>query len=256
MPPITKIVEAVILPPGLLLVLLAAGLVFGCLKRYRILLWLTAGAILLGYLLSITPVCDLLLRPLEGRYPPLSLAAAQSAHPSAVVVLSGGLVPISPEMKGEASPAPGYLKRLLYAASLARRLGLPLIISGGPVPNTPGTESEAEAGESALFAFGIHPPRVMLEEKSQDTWQNAADIEHEYHPRRVVLVTSAYHMPRAMYAFARNGIEAIPAPTDYKVWRAGYSLVSFFPSADSLLSSAVGIKEWVGLLYYHLMPRG
>ena len=254
MPPITKIVEAVILPPGLLLVLLAVGLVFGLLKRTRIFLWLVAGTLLLGYLLSIEPVSDLFLRPLEGRYPPLDLAAARSLRPSAVVVLSGGIVPVSPEMKGEASPAPGYLKRLVYGASVARRLGLPLIISGGTIPNAPAAGSEAEAGESALYAYGVDLPHVILEEKSQNTWQNAADVAHADHPARVVLVTSAYHMPRAMYAFARHGVAAIAAPTDYRVWRAGYSVSSFLPGAGALLSSAEAIKEWVGLLYYHLLP--
>lgn len=254
MPPVTKIVEAVILPPGLLLVLLAVGLVFGFLKRTRVALWLTAAAFLVGYLLSVAPVSDLLLRPLEGRYPPLKLAAALSPPPSAVVVLSGGIIPVSPEMKGEASPAPGYLMRLVYGASIARRLGLPLIISGGKVSGAAAGESEAEAGESALFAYDLHPPRVILEEKSRDTWENAADVARENHPTRVVLVTSAYHMPRAMYAFARHGIAAIAAPTDYKVWRGGYSIASFLPEAGTLLSSAEAIKEWVGLLYYHLLP--
>ncbi len=254
MPPITKIVEAVILPPGLLLVLLAIGLIVGCLKRTRLSLWLVAGTLLLGYLLSIEPVSDLFLRPLEGRYPPLDIAAARSLRPNAVVVLSGGIVPVSPEMKGEASPAPGYLKRLIYGVSLARRLMLPLVISGGTVPEAQSAGSEAEAGESALFAYGLELPQVILEEKSRNTWQNAEDVAREDHPKRIVLVTSAYHMPRAMYAFARHGIAAIAAPTDYKAWRGGYSVASFLPGAGSLLSSAEAIKEWVGLLYYHLLP--
>lgn len=254
MPPVTKLFEAVALPPGLLLVLVAVGLFLALRKRTRSSIACVSAALLLGYLLSIVPVCDLLLGPLESRYPPIDVRRLGSPAPSSVVVLSGGMVPDSPDMHYEASPAPEYLKRLVYGAALARRLHLPLIISGGMIEDDPTIGSLAEAGESALFAYGLAPRHIRLEQRSLNTWQNAADVEREYHPGRIILVTSAYHMPRAMYAFARHGISAIPAPTDYQVWHPRYNLESFLPAASSLLSSAEAIKEWIGLLYYHLLP--
>ncbi len=246
--PLQSLIESMLLPPGVIVVALLASFVLLLLRRRGWGLALLLAASLALLLLSLEPVAGALTRPLEDRYPPLAIDRARAFAPEAVVVLSGGVVPDSPEEAGRGSPAAGYLKRLLYGAEIARELGLPLVISGGAAPGE--TVPEAAAGLRALSEAGLRPGRVLLEEHSQDTWENAADVARQFPFKRVILVTSAYHLPRAMYAFARHRLAAFPAPADYRAARGGYAATAYLPSAGSLDLSFVAIHEELGLLFY------
>jgi uncharacterized SAM-binding protein YcdF (DUF218 family) len=77
-------------------------------------------------------------------------------------------------------------------------------------------------------------------------------VGEELGVERPVVVTSAWHMPRSVYAFRRNGTEPIPAPTVYRHDPAAPSAADFFPSAGGFETSATALHEYVGLLYYRL----
>jgi uncharacterized SAM-binding protein YcdF (DUF218 family) len=235
------------------------------------------------YALSIEPVSELLLRPLEQAHPPLMLtsdAAPSSAFPSAdsisvadaaaadaIVVLGAGTVSRSPE-EGE-GPAPGVetLKRLSFAYRIHRISGLPLITSGGPplaapkaspkgqppAATIPPVTTAGAAMKGYLIALGADPRAVKTEETSRNTYENAAHIAETYNPAKVILVTSAYHMPRSVWVFQQVGLQVHPAPTDYKADADGYNLWSFFPRMDSLDNSYKALHEYMGILYYLLI---
>jgi uncharacterized SAM-binding protein YcdF (DUF218 family) len=94
---------------------------------------------------------------------------------------------------------------------------------------------------------------VIREGKSTTTWENAREVARILSERklsRVALVTSAWHMPRAMLAFARAGIHAVPAPTGYLTGDARLTPSDFLPGFEPLDNSATAIREYIGLAVY------
>ena len=247
---IFPILEAILLPPGLILLLLAAALVLIRLGRRRTGFALGIASLVLGYLVSIRPVADILISPLENRFPPYS--GVQTHGAEYVVVLGGGVIPVSPAEQGRGSLAPEALKRLVYGIRIARATGLPMIVSGGIVPALRAKESEAEVAKRTVEELSGSKPAVLTEGRSRNTWGNAVDVAAKYHPAKVILVTSAYHMPRSVLAFERNHMQVIAAPTDYLSDRGGYTLYSFLPQSGALKESQAALKEYLGNIYYRL----
>jgi uncharacterized SAM-binding protein YcdF (DUF218 family) len=251
MPHIFPIFESVLLPPGLFVVLIVFSLLLLGLGRRRAGFVVGGLSALLLYLVSISPLSDLLIAPLENRYTPFVPSEGKGAE--YVVVLGGGIVPVSPAEGGKGSLAPESLKRLVYGIRIARETKLPIIVSGGIVPSIAAKESEAEVARRTVEELTGPSQTVLIEGKSRNTWGNAVGVEAKFHPKRVILVTSAYHMPRSVLAFRRNHIDVVPAPTDYLSDRGGLTPYSFLPSSTSLRDSAIALKEYLGYLYYRVL---
>ena len=247
---LSKLIDHFLLPPGLFFVI-AAVLVFLHKKRkfraVSILLPVLCASL---YLFSIEPVRDLLISPLENRYLPAAAAELQDA--AAVVCLGGGIQPFSPDENGMGTPSLSSLKRLIYTFRIAEKSGLPVITAGG-VPSGKGrNQSEAEVMKTLLQELGLPEQRIFTEEESRNTWENALNISRLYGTDRVVLVTSAFHMPRSVRCFREHGIQAVPAPSDYRSARGSYTLRSFFPSMAALRDVHAALKEYTGICYYAL----
>jgi uncharacterized SAM-binding protein YcdF (DUF218 family) len=138
----------------------------------------------------------------------------------------------------------------VYGVRLAVETKLPLVVSGGIVRSNPTKESEAAVARRTIGELGNLDSPVLIEGKSRNTWENAVWVARDLHPKEVILVTSAYHMPRSVLAFRRNHITVIPAPTDYLADRSGYTFYSYLPGAESLRESAIAFKEYLGYFYY------
>lgn len=250
---LSKIMTHLILPPGSFILLLLAILLFAGRLTQRMVRILLALVVALIYLLSIQPVADRLILPLENKYPPLAQLLAPA--PEAIVVLSGGLVDHSPELSGRAALGVSSLKRLMYAYLLARTYPCSVILSGGSVFNDT-TESEASVMAHYLQTLGLSPSRLLVEPDSQNTLQNAGNTQallKKHHVNRIVLVTSAYHMPRSVYCFSRYGVRTIPAATDYMSSRTATTWFNFIPSNAALNISYTALHEYIGMLYYHVL---
>ncbi|MBE3065416.1 MAG: YdcF family protein [Spirochaetes bacterium] len=192
---------------------------------------------------------DLLISPLENRYPPVSLEAPPAFD--AIVVLGGGTRRQSPDQGGRSALAPESLARLLQGLALHRRTGALLIASGGVVWEGSGAEPEADVARRALLVMGVAENAVLREAGSRTTWENARRISEMLPPGKVIaLVTSASHMPRAMLAFRRAGIACVPAPTDYRATRGRRIAADFIPSFDALSESFRALREYAGLVLY------
>jgi uncharacterized SAM-binding protein YcdF (DUF218 family) len=200
---------------------------------------------LLLYAASIRPAAEMLLRPLEYAYPlPLS------ASGDVIVVLGGGSladVPLPQGWSGQVTDGPA--QRLLGAYVLQRRSGLPVIASGGEVFR--GNGAEAQIMRDVLVSLGMAPDKVVAEAKSLNTQQNAeftASLLRQYDWQRPVLVTSAFHMRRAVEEFKRAGVAVTPYPVGYSVLRSKYwNVLSWVPSADGLYGTSLALKEYLGL---------
>jgi uncharacterized SAM-binding protein YcdF (DUF218 family) len=239
--------------PGVLLVPLAAGALL--LRRSKRGGWsVIAATLALAYVLSTPFVGAGLLRVLQTSppIPPELERAALRASADAIVVLAAEQRPASPEFPIPAV-GPMTLERLRYAAALARRSGLPLCTSGG-VPEL-GQPALADAMADVLeHDFGL--TARWREGRSADTRGNAVEsaaLLGGDGVRRVLVVTHAWHMPRALLAFRNAGFEAVAAPTAFR-GPAHFTPRSFWPSARGLSESALAWHEVLGLVYYRLRP--
>jgi uncharacterized SAM-binding protein YcdF (DUF218 family) len=257
---ISKILTAFILPPGCFILGALVPLFFRPKKAVR---YCLLGLGLFIYLFTIVPVRNLVLRPLEDRYPPLSAAAGPPSpagiplmdEADAIVVLGSKAMAASPDEGGGDSLAAESLKRILYAARLRDLSTAPFIVSGGKVFDR-GQAPEAETAARTLVRLGIPEDRILRESESRNTWENARNVRRKYSPKKVILVTSAYHMPRSVMCFERNGMFVIPAPTDYHIDRnTPLNLMDFLPMMGVLDDTYRALHEYFGILYYRVVYR-
>lgn len=190
------------------------------------------------------------MRSLEVAPP---LRGHEAAQAQAIVVLSAGFNANAPEYGGPTVDA-FALQRLRYAARLARETGLPVLVAGGPVRDVEATLASMMAA-TLERDFGVAPR--WREERSTDTHENAvfaAEILREAGVSRVLLVTHAWHMPRAQAAFERAGLAVTPAPTGRSDRpRSAFALL---PSAGALRQSYYALHELAGGLWYRLAYGG
>lgn len=249
-PELFALIRELILPPSSLFILLAAGLFLArrCPRAGRA---MVAAALAMLYLLSSGFGILALVAPLEALAPPL--AATQGTGAQAIVVLAAGRIAGAPEYGGDEQPDYVALARLRYAARLHRDTGLPVLASGGNGTEDGRFKPKAQAMERALREeFGI--PVRWIETASGNTAQNAefsAHILQQENIRRILLVTDAMHMPRAVMAFEQQGMEVVAAPTVFFGSRMQAWLYPL-PTAENLRRSYYALYEWIGLVWYKL----
>ncbi|MCX7788532.1 MAG: YdcF family protein [Spirochaetes bacterium] len=270
---LSKLISAFLLPPGVFVLLF--GWVAWLLRPrptqptvkgpQKLPFLLSCGGAAFLYLLSTEPVSDVLLKPLEDRYTPLPAGGVEQvltkgAFVDAVVILGGGTVTQSPE-KGLDDLREEPLKRLQFGVRIYRevkkvqRLQPFLILTGGRVFDV-GQEAEASLMVRYALEWGVDPGSILLDPDSRTTWQNAQNVASQFHPRRILLVTSAYHMPRAVWCFSRQGVEVVPVPTDYKVNRGvAYDLESYLPTLNGFQHSRKALHEYLGAILYRVVYR-
>lgn len=248
---LSKLASPLLLPPGINLVLAAAGLLL--LRRAR-----AAGIALLVlslaslYFLSTPIVGGSALHSLEV-YPAIDDQALKTTDAQAIVVLGGGRYAVAPEYGGD-TVSRLTLVRVRYAARLQRNTGLPLLTTGGQVLTT--AEPEAELMRQVLVDEFDVPVR-WVETASRNTEENARFSAHllaRDEVQEVLLVSHAWHLPRAVAAFERAGIEVVPAPTGFNLPNGNDApwILDWLPSAGALRASNWACHEYLGRLWYWL----
>ena len=217
-------------------------------KRSFHVLFLLAMAIL--YLSGTGLVADFLLKPLERRHLPPPPSALKA---DAIVVLGGDLrKKVFPR---DAVEVDG--NRVLKGVRLFRQGAAPvLIVSGGSGDLFDQTYKEAVIMKELAAEFDVPEDKIVVEADSRNTRENilyTKKILDRLHARRIILVTAAYHLPRAYAVAKKAGIEAVPAPSDYYVAGERYDPFSFLPHPIALLYSTIAIKEYIGIFVYRLM---
>ncbi len=230
-------------PPGIFLVLLLA-LVIRLYRLQRRSAALLFSFTVLFYLCTIPAVADPFIRSLEARYTPPT-----NVRGDVIVLLGGGATMDTPNIDGHGHLSGYAANRLLTAAQLYHKYQLPILTSGGKVLETTGTE--AEISRTILLGLGIPSDKIIVEDQSLNTTQNAEyskKLLDSHGFSQPVLVTSAFHMPRAVLQFEKAGIKVLPWPTDYQT--NVHSLISWFdfvPSSGALTTIALSLKEYLGL---------
>jgi uncharacterized SAM-binding protein YcdF (DUF218 family) len=241
-----KILTSMCLPLGLSIIFLLFASMF-MKKRPRVCLIVFAAVI---YTLGITPTAELFIRPLEDAYKPALLAEVNACD--AYVVLGGGINENVPDVEEKGALSSYALSRVATAYRLYMRDKKPIIFSGGKIFNrTP----EAEIAKRFLVSLGVSAHDIITETKSVDTYENAQfvkEIADRYQFRKIVLITSAFHMKRSCLLFNKRFKEIIPYPVDYQISRGGYDVLSFLPNAWNLNLVEIAVKEYLGILFYKL----
>lgn len=233
-----------ILPPGLFVLLFAAAAVWVWRKNRGPALGLL-GITLLLYLSMTSLVADPLIGSLEQKY-----NQPADIDGDVIVVLGGGASSGNPDVDGEGNLLGPAANRLLTAARLYRETGLPILFSGGQVYSDSG--NEADIAKRQLIGLGIPEADILAENQSLNTEQNAihtASLMKSHGYSRPVLVTSGFHMPRAMLQFEHAGLSPLPFPTDYIASRdTSFYLGKFSPSPGAAENTGIALKEYLGIV--------
>ncbi len=244
-----SLVKALVLPPAFQIVLALVGLIL-FLRYRRTGISLIALSLASLYLFSIVPVARALLMGLEI-HPPLHDEIMTDVN-QAIVVPGGGRYTEAPEYGGD-TVGVHTLERLRYAAVLLERTGLPILVSGGS-PTAEGVPEATLMSRALEQSFAVQAD--WTETRSRNTAENAeysARILQEEDVNRIVLVTHASHMRRAVWAFEKTGLEVIPAPTAYVTYKLNdQRLPWFIPSMDALNGSHRALYEYFGFWWYRL----
>jgi uncharacterized SAM-binding protein YcdF (DUF218 family) len=241
-------------PINLAIFLLLAGLLAGLFRRRR----LAATGSMLGIAILVlsawTSVGAMMLTPLEERFPKPPLPEKVDG----IIVLGGGLEgAINLARGGYELNASG--DRMVETAILARRFPqTKVVVSGGRGSFFLDGEGDADTAPRLLGALGVSADRLILEDKSRNTYENAVFSRKLVEPKpgeTWLLVTSAFHMPRAKALFDKAGFATIPWPVDYRT--SGKEGVGFFRDnpMDSIQATTIAVREWIGLFAYRLSGK-
>ena len=231
-----------ILPPGIFILLLLAL----CVKLFRISRKLSAAVLvftLIFYLLCTSLVAERLMGWLEEMHMPP--AQVETSGADVIVLLGGGAISQVPDVDGVGALCSAPANRLLAAVRLQKMLNVPILVSGGQVYSDSGAEAEISA--RVLKSLGVPEDKILTETKSTNTTQNArysAKILRDNNFTKPLLVTSAFHMNRAMLVFNLNRFKPIAYPTDFTVaHNPTFHYTKLRPQAEALLLNVTVMQE-------------
>ena len=251
-----KLAAYTLYPLSLCLITLLIGLFFIWFTRKqrigKIIVSIGVGVLLI---FSLGFVSTTLLGSLESEYAPLT--DFQGLDGIKWIVVLGGGHSSDPKLPANGRLSDSSLARLVEGIRIHHNLkDSKLILSGGavfdPVP-------EAKTMADAALLLGINGADILLEADSKDTEDQARNISRlsiVYRTQKLILVTSASHMPRSVILFRKYGLDPIPAPADFSVkQRTNLNPRSFFPSASALQNMERVFHEYLGMLWSKLKPK-
>lgn len=239
------------------IVVVLALVLVGAWRRSRAVL---VAAALLLWTLSTRVIVDALLRAVEGHR--VRLEAATMPKADAVVVLSGMLMHVQGE-KGLVSEWGDAADRLFGGLELMQADKAPrLVLTRGLLPWQGKIRTEGESLREIAIAAGVPAEKILLTAPAMNTAEEAVGVRQllggtasgsTFGPTpRVLLVTSAFHMPRSKALFERQGFTVIEYPVDFRVDATSGAPMKYLPSASSLRDADLSIRELLGRLYYAL----
>lgn len=254
-----RVLSLFFLPLGIAILGALAALTALALRRRTLGAWLLGLALAWLWIWSTPFVAYSIAALLETPHPPQRIEELPAAE--AIVLLGGGVKPISggmlyPDMNGSAD-------RIWHAARLYKAGKAPLIIIsdgnvwGGKKNGRRERQSPAAATRILLNEFGIPDDSIVEEAKSRTTWQNArltSEVAAGLEISKVLLVTSHWHMERALATFENTGLEVVPVPCDHSRWGNEPRPTIFWalPNASALSNSSLSFREFLGYLAYRL----
>ena len=230
------------MPPGIFVILLTAlaAKLFRIDKKLSLIVFVGTA---IFYLLCTSLVAEKFMGWLEKMYMPP--AQVETSGADVIVLLGGGAISQVPDVDGVGALCASPANRLLTAVRLQKILDVPILISGGHVYSESGAEAEISA--RVLKSLGVADDKILIETKSVNTTQNArysAEILRDKNFKKPLLVTSAFHMKRALLNFNLCNFEPIPYPTDFTVaHNPTFHYTKLRPRAEALLLNVTVMQE-------------
>ena len=250
---LSKLFWFVAAPSNLIGLVLAVAAMGFAARRARLARRLLFAGVAAYLLCGFGPVAGWLMRPLEDRF---ARPAADAPAPDAIIVLGGGMDEATSEAR-HALILNDAGSRMTEGVALALRYpAARLVFTGGSARFRQDGVSEASIAQRLFVALGVPPERITLETRSRNTYENAIFTRDLLQPKpgeRFLLVTSAFHMTRAMGVFRRAGLTVQAWPADYTT--SGTAADFWRPSlgaGTALKVVDLAAKEWVGLVAYRI----
>ena len=252
-----KLITEVLKPYPLLFLLIGLALVREWRRpregrRRPVSLSILFGLLTLG---SLPAFSHLALGTLEWGYPPLRTIPPDA---TAIVVLGCGILPPDGVRLKTELPADA-VARCMHALEVHRRAPrLPIILSGGKALSWQPGPTESETMRDFLRDAGVPPEVLRIEDRSRTTYENGLGVARllkETGLRRVILVTDARQMRRALGVFRKLGIDAVPSACAHRATRFERSLLSVVPSPRAAADCEQVFHEWLGLLVYRVRGK-
>ena len=238
-----KILPLIFSPLMLVIGLIVLGIIFN-LRKFGLI-----GIIIL-ILSSLPIISNKFIAYLEKDYQPIEIADVENVD--AIVVLSGMIRVIGDEenLKYEFTDS---IDRFFTGLDLFNNNKSPiLILTRGKMPWSIGI-AEGEYLKELAIKYGISEENIILTDEVQNTDQEAKAIKKILTENaKIILVTSAFHMPRAEKVFKAANINLIPFPVDFQNSKSKTTMMDFIPSAGSLFDTSHFVREMIGRLYYNL----
>jgi uncharacterized SAM-binding protein YcdF (DUF218 family) len=249
---LSKILGFFAIPSNLVMVLALLGAALVRTRFARSGWRLLVGGLVALAVIGLSPLGNALILPLEQRFPPWD---ATRGAPDGIVVLGGA---ITPDVSADRNAVTlnEAAERVTVVADLAHRYPAARIIYSGGIGSLLQISGPEAAIAVRLFeTFGIPPERVIAEVRSRNTVENAIysrDLAMPKPGERWLLVTSAYHMPRAMGVFRRADFPVEAYPVDWRTRGPQDALLPFPTLGDGIRRTDTAVREWVGLAVYWL----
>jgi uncharacterized SAM-binding protein YcdF (DUF218 family) len=238
-----KILPLIFSPLILVIGLIILGIIFN-LRKFSLI-----GVIVL-ILSSLPIISNKFIAYLEKDYQPIEIAEIENVD--AIVVLSGMIRVIGDEenLKYEFTDS---VDRFFAGLDLFNNNKSPiLILTRGKMPWSLGI-AEGEYLKELAIKYGVSEENIILTDEVQNTDQEAKAIKEILtEDAKIILVTSAFHMPRAEKVFKAANINLIPYPVDFQNSKSKTTMMDFIPSAGSLFDTSHFVREMIGRLYYNL----
>lgn len=238
-------------PLSLVMLLMLAAFALLLVGRKRLGLIALALGLLIHGTVSFTNFGYLVIQPLEDRF---AVPATPPARVDAIIMLGGATLarPSAARQIAELNDAGDRLTTTLWLAKTYPEAKI--VISGGSGTLDDEGEAETETAKRFFNMQGIPDERLVLEDRSRNTDENVAYTKEMLGGSidgNIVLVTSAFHMPRSVGIFTKAGIEVVPWPTDYRTPGPQWFGFDIANPVQNVNVTTAAIKEWVGLLVYY-----
>lgn len=250
---ISQIAAFAAAPSNLLPAIGLLGLIIALARPGRGGLWLASLGIGGTLIAGILPIANIMIRPLEERFPKYQ----EDGRPIDGIIVLSGAVDLEKSLDRDEFSLNGAAERFVHFLEMSRRHPEALLVYTGGSLGDP-SRSEAQLAAEQMERLGLSTERLLIETASRTTWDNARNTKALLGARaqgRWVLITSAWHMPRAMGCFQKVGLAVIPYPVDYQTRGPIDSLRPFTIVGHGLQRLDIAVKEWLGLFGYRISGR-
>ncbi len=242
-----KLLSIFLMPLSISLILFFIGLYFLFSKSYKKAKLFLSVSFLWLFLISYSPFSNALIKPLENEYKAYLDIDSSIEY---VLVLGSGHI-TNKEISPHSQLSSSALMRLTEGIRIFKKLDNgKLIVSGyGGDDITP----HAIISKEVAISMGIDEKDILTQEEAKDTYEEAQYVKKFVGDKTFILVTSAYHMPRAMKLFKENGLNPIAAPTDFLQEKELKILSS--PNANNVRKTQLAMHEYIGTLWASIIEK-